>query len=158
LVRHHHKEKRFGPGPNNDYTEGYGRKRRSFFWLGRKRNNAAVGDNVNTLPTHTAPADVRDSYATEQTRVGTSHGTNDTYDKYGESGFKTGNQTVAPPAGAPPATHGHNAAPYDNSVDAQYGTGVTGSGLGTVVQDTDAAHYPVNNYRYDDGTYNAHAR
>jgi hypothetical protein len=124
--------------------------------LGRKRNNADLGHNTSALPTHTSPADVRDSYATEQTRVGTSHGHNDTYNKYGESGYNTANKTVvAPPAGPPPATHGHNTGPYANSVDAEFGTGVTGSGPGTSVQDTGVTHYPAGNYRYDDGTYNA---
>lgn len=39
LVRHHKKEKRFGPSPANNYTSGSGKRR---FW-NRKREGAAVG-------------------------------------------------------------------------------------------------------------------
>ncbi|KAL2132320.1 hypothetical protein VTI74DRAFT_3956 [Chaetomium olivicolor] len=80
LVRHRRKEKRFGPSPANDYTSGYGnddtgRKRFNFFGLGRKRTAATdAGQNPNALPEHTTPDEVRDSYATEQTRVGSSAG------------------------------------------------------------------------------------
>ncbi|KAL8889974.1 MAG: hypothetical protein Q9215_002843 [Flavoplaca cf. flavocitrina] len=43
LSRHHKKEKRFGPGPSNDYTSGSGKKRP--FW---KRNKAAsTGHNTH---------------------------------------------------------------------------------------------------------------
>ena len=35
LVRHHKKEKRFGPSPSNNYTSGYGKKR-----FGRNKNTA----------------------------------------------------------------------------------------------------------------------
>lgn len=35
LVRHHKKEKRYGPSPSNNYTSGYGKKR---FGFGRKKN------------------------------------------------------------------------------------------------------------------------
>ncbi|KAK3713646.1 hypothetical protein LTR37_008340 [Vermiconidia calcicola] len=39
LVRHHKKEKRYGPSPSNNYTSGYGSKRK--FGFGRKK--AATG-------------------------------------------------------------------------------------------------------------------
>jgi hypothetical protein len=75
LVRHRRKERRFGPSPANDYTEGYGgRKKFGWFGLGRKRAAADAGQDPNTLPEHTTPGDLRTSYATEQTRVGSSGG------------------------------------------------------------------------------------
>ncbi|KAK4038772.1 hypothetical protein C8A01DRAFT_17183 [Parachaetomium inaequale] len=71
LVRHRRKEMRFGPSPANDYTEGYGgRKRFNFFGLGRKRTAAAEAPpNPTVLPEHSTPDDLRHSYATERTRV-----------------------------------------------------------------------------------------
>ncbi|KAK4157646.1 hypothetical protein C8A00DRAFT_29492 [Chaetomidium leptoderma] len=94
LVRHHRKEKRFGPSPANDYTEGSGgRARFNFFGLGRKRTVADKSQNPNTLPVHTTPDDMRHSYATEQTRVGSSagygglgNGTNKYESPYGDGG------------------------------------------------------------------------
>jgi hypothetical protein len=57
LVRHRRKEHRFGPGPANDYTEGYGKKRRGFF--GRRKRN--TGLSANALPEHTHPNQLHDS-------------------------------------------------------------------------------------------------
>lgn len=76
LVRHRRKENRYGPSPANDYTQGYGRpKKFGWFGLGRKRGDAgAAGPNPDALPQHTTPGDVRTSYATEATRVGSSGG------------------------------------------------------------------------------------
>ncbi|KAL2023891.1 hypothetical protein VTK56DRAFT_668 [Thermocarpiscus australiensis] len=77
LVRHRRKERRFGPSPANDYTSGYGsgRKRFNFFGLGRKSTvRTAASGNPNVLPKHATPDDVRDSYATEQTGVGSGYG------------------------------------------------------------------------------------
>lgn len=76
LVRHRRKEKRFGPSPANNYTEGYGhRKGFNFFGLGRKRTvGAGAGQDPNVLPEHSTPDDLRTSHATEQTRVGSSGG------------------------------------------------------------------------------------
>ena len=74
-VRHRKKENRRGPSPANDYTEGYGgRKRFGFFGLGRKRTTGAASHNPNVLPEHSTPDELRQSYATEQTRVGSSGG------------------------------------------------------------------------------------
>ncbi|KAF4119628.1 hypothetical protein GMORB2_4537 [Geosmithia morbida] len=74
LVRHHRKAKRYGPGPGNDYTSGYGRKP-GFF--GRFRRNKRRGDaeSESALPAHTTPAqlDGRQSYATDNT----AHGSNE---------------------------------------------------------------------------------
>ncbi|AEO56232.1 hypothetical protein MYCTH_2300924 [Thermothelomyces thermophilus ATCC 42464] len=76
LVRHRRKEARFGPSPANNYTEGYGRRKRfNWFGLGRKRTAPVDGiPDPNALPQHSTPEDLRNSYATEQTRVGSGGG------------------------------------------------------------------------------------
>ncbi|CAK7223864.1 hypothetical protein SCUCBS95973_005323 [Sporothrix curviconia] len=80
LWRNYRKEKKFGPGPNNGYTSGSGRRRGLF---GRKRNAAAAGMNgdtyqdPNALPQHAEPSQVRESYATEATAVGAHSGAMD---------------------------------------------------------------------------------
>jgi hypothetical protein len=71
LVRHRKKENRLGPSPANNYTEGYGGRKR-FGLFGRKRTPAAAGHDQNVLPEHSTPDQLRQSYATEQTRVGSS--------------------------------------------------------------------------------------
>ncbi|KAK4188231.1 hypothetical protein QBC35DRAFT_345380, partial [Podospora australis] len=86
LSRHRKKEQRFGPGPQNDYTSGYGR-RPGFF--GRRRNQPPppMGQHdPNALPTHATPEEVRHSFATEQTRVGSS-GTGTTMAGGGGGGY-----------------------------------------------------------------------
>jgi len=70
LARHHHKEKRFGPSPDNNYTSGYGTKKGGFFSRFSKNRRSTRTNNTNILPEHTHPDQVRDSYATETTRVG----------------------------------------------------------------------------------------
>lgn len=152
LVRHRRKEKRFGPGPANGYTSGYGSKRgRGLFGFGRKRGTGMTED-PNALPAHAHPDDVRDSYATEQTRVGDAHGDGTTangYNKHGESGFTTAPHTA--PAHTAPAHTTPAVNPYRSDVN----SGITGAGPGTSVNDTAQAHYPAGNYRYEDGVYNS---
>lgn len=41
LVRHHEREKRYGPSPNNEYTSGSGQK--THFWSTRSRNAPVAG-------------------------------------------------------------------------------------------------------------------
>jgi len=151
LVRNRRKEKRFGPGPANGYTSGYGK--RGFFGFGRKKRNPGMADDA--LPAHANPADVRDSYATEQTRVGTSVGdgaATNGYNKHGESGF-----TSAPAAThAPLATENpYHTAPAVNPYRSDVSSGITGGGQGTSVNNTAGAQYPAGNYRYEDGVYNS---
>lgn len=70
LARRHHKEKRFGPGPANDYTEGYGSSKPGFLakLFGRKKLAATHPDNA--LPAHPLPdVDNRPSHGTERTAV-----------------------------------------------------------------------------------------
>lgn len=67
-MRHHRKEKRFGPSPNNNYTSGYAKKRGIFSRFSRRK---APADDEQGLPHHPAPDayDNRQSYATETTAV-----------------------------------------------------------------------------------------
>ncbi|KAJ5469107.1 hypothetical protein N7475_006859 [Penicillium sp. IBT 31633x] len=53
LARHHKREKRFGPSPNNGYTHGS----RKAFWRRNKNSPEAVGE-ADTLPGHPTPQDV----------------------------------------------------------------------------------------------------
>jgi len=92
LGRHRKKEKRFGPSPANNYTSGYGSKKRGLFGFRRKdrTNTDTVGD-PNALPMHTSPDQVRTSYNTEATHVGEGS----PYNKYGEAGYNEhGNATI----------------------------------------------------------------
>lgn len=79
LVRHHKKEKRYGPSPSNNYTSGYGKK----FGFGRKKKTV---DNTNG------------------TYTGTSNGAYNATHKDAEAGYipPTGTATTAPAH-----THGH---------------------------------------------------
>lgn len=75
LVRHRKREQRIGPSPANNYTEGYGPSRKKFNWFGLgRKHDAAADQGGDTLPQHAAPVDMRNSYATEHTRVGSSAG------------------------------------------------------------------------------------
>ncbi|KAH6892121.1 hypothetical protein B0T10DRAFT_483064 [Thelonectria olida] len=73
LARHHHREKRFGPSPQNNYTSGYG-KTGGFFSKLFRRKNRQTTDPDNVLPSHPLP-DVntdynnRASHGTERTAV-----------------------------------------------------------------------------------------
>jgi hypothetical protein len=66
LARHHRKEKRFGPGPDNNYTSGYAKEGGLFARMfGRGRH--AQEDEDNVLPAHVTPDQLngqgRQSYA-----------------------------------------------------------------------------------------------
>lgn len=72
LVRHHRKEKRFGPGPQNNYTSGYGTRKAGggFFSRFRRNKDSDMVDESNRLPEHTLPNQLdnnRQSYGTETT-------------------------------------------------------------------------------------------
>lgn len=88
LWRHHKKEKAFGPSPANNYTAGSTPRTRRRFWQRKPKRNAALAGGAlaahekvhpDSLPTHSTPADVRDSYQTDHTAVGT----DPVYNKYG---------------------------------------------------------------------------
>lgn len=112
LLRHHRKEKRFGPGPQNNYTSGYGRRKGLFGWRGRRRGTGdTTGTNPNALPQHTHPSDVRDSYATETTAVGAERPSH-TYNKPGETGYGAGTDAMQHNAANPTAPAQYPAGNY----------------------------------------------
>jgi len=88
LIRHHKKEKAFGPSPNNGYTAGSPRRK---FWQRKPKRDAeyAAGGlavekhHPDALPVHSSPADVRHSYNTDATAVGAEQ---PIYNKYGNTG------------------------------------------------------------------------
>ncbi|KAJ9148334.1 Membrane-associating domain-containing protein [Pleurostoma richardsiae] len=114
LVRHRRKEHRFGPSPNNNYTSGYGTRRRRGLFGFRRNRGVDTDPNANELPEHPHPEQVRDSYATETTRVGetTQPGV---YPKYGETD-----------GGYAPTTngYGHQTAGVTGQPGYRYGDGV----------------------------------
>jgi len=120
LIRHRKREKAFGPSPNNGYTAGSPRRR---FWQ-RKPKNVAVYEkgNPDALPHHTAPSDVRDSYATDTTAVGA--------------------------AGEAPINKYGNTAPYGSATTGRHTPGVAGTGAETVsgYQTTTTTHIPHDGY------------
>jgi hypothetical protein len=70
LMRHHKKEKAFGPGPSNGYTKGSGVK----FWQRNRRTTGNRDPEVGTVPTtqgglapQGAPHDYRPSHDTAYT-------------------------------------------------------------------------------------------
>lgn len=94
LIRQRKREKGFGPGPSNDYTEGPGKRR---FWQRKPKRDAEYNGlegkrQPDSLPQHTTPGDMRTSYATDSTAVGnepTGH------TKYGP-GVPSGQQDIHP--------------------------------------------------------------
>lgn len=98
LGRHRKKEQRFGPSPANNYTSGYGSKKRGLFGLRRKNRAGTDLEDPNALPMHTSPDQVRTSYNTEATRVGEGSPYAATT-KYGEAGYNEyGTTTQGAPA------------------------------------------------------------
>lgn len=76
LVRHHKKEKRYGPSPSNNYTSGYGKRK---FWQRKPKSNANARDPEMAAGGLAAPGpDMRPSHET-----GTTIGNNNAaaYDK-----------------------------------------------------------------------------
>ena len=106
LVRHHKKEKAFGPSPSNNYTKGSGKT--PFWKRGRKAKThnthdaemATVGAIPSTHATHdshkhhnTHPTDLRPSHETGMTGS-TVNGNGYTEPKYGQPGYgQTSNNT-----------------------------------------------------------------
>ncbi|KAJ8123250.1 hypothetical protein ONZ43_g756 [Nemania bipapillata] len=96
LVRHRRKEHRFGPGPANNYTSGYGKRGGFFGRFRRRKGSEEEAINPNLLPEHTHPEQVRPSYHTD--------GTGALYNKQGESGFQHDGQTAYPEEATYPAS------------------------------------------------------
>ncbi|KAF2717793.1 hypothetical protein K431DRAFT_254693 [Polychaeton citri CBS 116435] len=126
LVRHHKKEKRFGPSPSNNYTSGYGK-----FWSRKNKKTAAKDVEMTGAGAGVNGVDTRPSHETGYT--GTTVGNNDTagpYDKVngqqtGHTNDYTNNYTNAR-AGyhTQPQGTGVNPYGYDNTApQPQYTTG-----------------------------------
>ncbi|KAL0944048.1 uncharacterized protein CTRU02_201935 [Colletotrichum truncatum] len=112
LARHHRKEKRFGPSPKNNYTSGSG-SRGGFLSSFRRRGRQDTVTNDNTLPVHTTPDQVRNSYATETTAVGHDNGYpkyEGTYGNTATNGYGHGHETGTT---QPPHGYHYNDGTYD---------------------------------------------
>ena len=73
LVRHHKKEKRYGPSPDNNYTSGAGKTRFGMFGKKKNRNSdapTAAGTDHNNAENGRSSYDKRDTNGT----TGTGHG------------------------------------------------------------------------------------
>ncbi|KAK8924673.1 hypothetical protein VCV18_005095 [Metarhizium anisopliae] len=120
LVRHHRKEKRFGPSPGNNYTSGYAR--RGFFSRFRRGKDAAPLDEASRLPEHTHPDQLdhtRQSYGTENTAVN-HDGPADYYKQEGGYGFQThgttgGWHTAPQTSGAPARNYKYEDGIYERA-------------------------------------------
>lgn len=125
-MRHHKKEKAFGPSPNNGYTAGSPKRH---FWQRKNKRDAEMGAyatkvHPDALPPHTDPSEVRDSYATDTTAVA---GDQVPYNKYGNT---------VPVGGVGHHTVGHTPAPYTSAAVGNHQT----------------AQMPVGNYHATAGT------
>ncbi|KAM3080885.1 hypothetical protein ACMFMG_004847 [Clarireedia jacksonii] len=107
LMKHHKKEKAFGPSPNNGYTAGTPRRK---FWQRKSKRSPndteylAGGEKPDALPVHTSPDAVRNSYATDATMVGHNADATHAYQKpsvpynnAGTNGYTTGGYTATSP-------------------------------------------------------------
>lgn len=159
LVRHHRKEKRFGPGPQNDYTSGYGSRSGGFLGriFRRRGGKKDIHNEDNVLPQHTTPdqLDNRQSYATETTAVPHDAPYNPDYNKqeagYGYPTTTTGHQTAH--SGNMPANAGHaNTTTGYQTANAGYPTANSGP-YDTMYQQHTAPALQPTNYRYGDGVY-----
>ncbi|TWU78363.1 hypothetical protein ED733_008657 [Metarhizium rileyi] len=118
LVRHHRKEKRFGPGPGNNYTSGYAKNG----FLGRFRRNkkAPPVDESNRLPEHPHPDQLdytRQSYGTENTAV--NQDANADYKHEGGYGFQpqgtAGGWHTAPQTSGAPRNYNYEDGIYERA-------------------------------------------
>ncbi|EME48691.1 hypothetical protein DOTSEDRAFT_67657 [Dothistroma septosporum NZE10] len=99
LVRHHKKEKRYGPSPSNNYTSGFGKKK---FWQ-RKPKDTTIRDTELGAGGLAAPGpDMRPSHETGLT--GSTVGNTGTFDKtvHEPAGAHTGYYTQPQGAGVNP--------------------------------------------------------
>lgn len=104
LVRHHKKEKRYGPSPKNNYTSGFGKRK---FWQ-RKPKDTTTRDTELGAGGLAAPGpDMRPSHETGLT--GSTVGNTGTYDKVAHepAGAHTGYYTQ--PQGTGVSPYGYDA-------------------------------------------------
>jgi hypothetical protein len=145
LIRYYRKEKAFGPSPGNNYTAG-STPQRIRFWQRRDRDATLASGGLaatekrhpDSLPIHSTPEDVRNSYNTENTAVGAEV----PYNKYGTGAgdeYNTSNagyRNSEYPTTATSAAGGRdnyqgagtNTAAYDNAYPATATTTVHDSG------------------------------
>lgn len=112
LMRHHKKEKRYGPSPDNNYTSGYGKKG-MFSRFGRNKNNSAKAAEAGA---YTSPKNNRASAETGYTNGtnGTNGVTNGTSDTYVAGGAHSGYYN------APTGTTAQNPYGYSNNTGTNY--------------------------------------
>ncbi|KAL7913711.1 hypothetical protein GGI35DRAFT_221594 [Trichoderma velutinum] len=125
LTRHHQKEKRFGPSPQNNYTSGFG-KRKGGGFFGRIFGSRQVVDGSeegNMLPQHPQP----DQLNTDNNDISNPYNHTDYNSKY-ETGY------------------GYTGITGNNN------TAYTGAGGYMAPHTTTGYGQPVN-HRYDDGIY-----
>jgi len=85
LVRHHRKEKRYGPGPSNNYTSGAGRRP---FWKRNKKTHTTRDAELATAGAAGTHHAMRPSHDTGYTGTTTGNGVNGLDEaKYGEPGY-----------------------------------------------------------------------
>ncbi|KAL6855778.1 hypothetical protein J3F83DRAFT_718475 [Trichoderma novae-zelandiae] len=140
LTRHHHKEKRYGPSPQNDYTSGFGRRtddtpkqRAGFFgrlFGGGKAVDAS--EEGNMLPAHPQP----DQLHADNNDISNPYNHTDYHNKY-EAGY--GYSGVTGPNGTAATTNANN-------------TAYAGAGGYAAPQGTAGYGQPAS-YRYGDGIY-----
>ncbi|KAL7797565.1 hypothetical protein V8C37DRAFT_399721 [Trichoderma ceciliae] len=132
LTRHHQKEKRYGPSPQNDYTSGFGRRKGGFF--GRffgSRKVADASEEGNMLPQHPRPDQLN---TTTNNDISNPYNHTDAYNKY-ESGYGY--------------TDGYNGVTTGPTSSAYHGAG------GYVAPHGTASYGQPPNFRYDDGVYDS---
>lgn len=126
LTRHHQKEKRYGPSPQNDYTSGSGRRKTGGFF-GRffgRANKADPIEEGNMLPQHTLPDQLNAD------DIDSPYKHTDGYNKY-ESGYG-----------------------YTGVTGPTTNTAYMGAG-GYVAPHGTAGYGQQNPYHYDDGVYDS---
>jgi hypothetical protein len=104
LIHQRRREKAFGPSPRNNYTSGT--EKRSFWQRKPKRDSGytdggfeAQKRGPDSLPEHTTPGDMRDSYQTDTTAVGQEAPVHYQYGSTvpGQRDARLANQTAHPP-------------------------------------------------------------
>jgi hypothetical protein len=101
LVRHHKKEKRYGPGPSNNYTSGAGRRP---FWKRNKRVNNTRDAELATAGAAGTHHAMRPSHDTGYTGTTTGNGVSGLDEAkygepgYGQAGYGYGQNTAVAPA------------------------------------------------------------
>jgi hypothetical protein len=152
LIRHHRKEKRFGPSPNNGYTAGSPKRK---FYQRKPKTVTPTRDveksvHPDTLPAHSTPHDARQSYNTESTAVGAIPVAEPVLNKY------------APPVTGAHATHAH--APHHGTHGTPYGNNTAHTAVPATTTRGDggfaneAGRHPVSTSEYgQSGNFGANA-